>query len=80
MWEWIDRIRAVLNIAEELEQTQEEIKDIRLELRALTRAVVQLQADIRADKAHAETRRENLILHLQREIDRLERRLPPPHD
>lgn len=78
MWEWIDRIRAVLNIAEELEQAQEEIKDIRIELRALTRAVIELRADIRADQQHEQTRRENLILHLREEINRLERRLPPP--
>lgn len=67
-----------MTLAEELKQNREEIKEVRQELRQLVEIVARLDAEFHAAEKYEETERKNLILQLQNELLRFERRLPPP--
>ena len=78
MWRDIyEAIKTVMLLAEELQQNREEIKEIRQELRQLTGIVQRLAADLQHTREREASEREKLILQLQNELLRFDRRLPP---
>lgn len=83
MWQKIsDIVTTVITLAEDIKEYQEELKDVRQELRQLTGIVQRLAARMEANEKTQGIERENLALKLQLELtrmeQRLERRLPPP--
>lgn len=78
MWrDLLDTIKAVVTLAEELKQNRDEIKEVRLELRQLVEIVSRLDAEFHAAEKYEETERRNLILQIQNELLKFERRLSP---
>ena len=65
-------------LLENTEQNKTEIKEIRKELRDLTAEVRSLAFDMRRLAEHDSHEREKLVLRLENELLRFERRLPEP--
>ena len=67
----------VLTFGKELEQNRADIKEVRRDLQSLTLLVQRLADEIRLSDQREVSEREKLILKLQLELLKLERRLPP---
>jgi chromosome segregation ATPase len=86
VWERLYELgRRLFTLTDEMEQTREDIKGIRQELRDLTTAVTQLRSDLNNVKDREANERDKLILQLQNTLLRFERHieqriLPPGKD
>jgi hypothetical protein len=79
MWNQMLKLAARFwRIAEDNDRNRSDIAALREEVQALWRAVDRLQGDVRHNAECERHEREKLILGLQNELLRFERRLPPP--
>ena len=79
MWQkLLDYFTHLLTLAEATQQNKAEIKEIRQELRDLTATVQDLKHELRNTRTHQQHDMEKLMLRLENELLRFERRLSAP--
>jgi hypothetical protein len=77
MWKEILNLGAsLLTFGKELEQNKADIKEIRRDLLNLTLLVQRLSDEIKLTNQHESKEREKLVLQLENELLKFERRLP----
>ena len=77
MWKQIyEALKQLLLLTQQTEQNRVEIKELRQELDDLTSAVELLAYEVRRDRENEAHEREKLVLRLQNELLKFERRLP----
>lgn len=74
--------KTIITLSDDIQKYHAEIKDVRKELRDLTIVVSGLAKEVEHSKDRAAAERKNLLLELENNILRLERRLslPPAKD
>jgi hypothetical protein len=81
MWKRILELGAkLLTLGKELEQNRADIKEVRRDLLNLTLLVQRLSDEIKLTNQREANEREKLVLQLENELLKLERRLLPPKD
>lgn len=70
--------RHLFAVAQKVERHDNEMKQMRQELDALTGTVERILYEIQRDRDATEKDREILLLRLENQLLRFERRLPPP--
>lgn len=70
--------RQIFALAQKVERHDGEMKQMRQDLDRLTKTVEQIIYEIRRDRDASEKDREILLLRLENQLLRFERRLPPP--
>lgn len=73
----INALKAVAVLANDLKRHDEELKQLRTEVRDLTIAVHALAQEIKNEKERSAQRHENLLLEVENRLLRFERALPP---
>jgi len=77
MWKQIFRMATkLLTLTQETERNKTEIKELRKELRELSSLVAGMAHELRRSNENEAHEREKLVLRLQNEMLRFERRLP----
>lgn len=77
MWKQIlEMAKRLLLLAQDTQRNRDEIKELRQELRDLTRAVERLAYEIHRVGEKDEHEREKIVLRVDNELLRFERRLP----
>jgi regulator of replication initiation timing len=71
-------LQTVMTLARDLEQTRNDVKDIRRDIVQLTLAVQHLANQIQLAKQEDASEREKMAMQLQIEFLKFERRLPGP--
>jgi hypothetical protein len=78
MWKKIlDYFTHLLTLAQATQENKAEIKELRQELRDLTYVVHELRAEFRTLRGEQQHNLEKVVLKLENELLRFERRLPP---
>lgn len=72
--------KQILALTQKVERHETDIEKIRVELSTLTKTVERVIYEIRHDRDAAEKDREIVLLRLENQLLRFERRLPPPTD
>ena len=74
----LDALRFVANVTSEIQRLKDQNEEIQAEVRALQQALNDLTTEVRTQHIHDVHERENLMLRLENELLKFERRLPPP--
>jgi chromosome segregation ATPase len=72
--------KRVVNLADDLKRYQEEIKEVRKELRDLTLAVHGIAQELRHAKERGEDAHTRILLEVENRLLKLGRELPPGDD
>jgi hypothetical protein len=81
MWKrLLDLGARLLTLGKELEQNRADIKELRRDLLNLTLLVQRLSDEIKLTNQREANEREKLVLQLENEMLKFERRLPPSKD
>jgi predicted nucleic acid-binding Zn-ribbon protein len=76
MWKQIyEALKQILLLTQQTEQNRVEIKELRQELDDLTSAVERLAYEVRRDRENGAHEREKLVLRLENELLKFERRI-----
>jgi predicted nucleic acid-binding Zn-ribbon protein len=77
MWKQIyEALKQLLLLTQQTERNRVEIKELRQELDDLTSAVERLAYEVRRDRENEAHEREKLVLRLENELLKFERRIP----
>lgn len=80
MWQqFFDSLKKLILLQDQTDQNTAKIKEIQVELKALSAVVRDLIYEVRGNKSDEAHERENMALRLQNEMLKFERRLPPPN-
>jgi uncharacterized protein YoxC len=74
--EFLKLLKAVVTLADDLKRYNDEVKEIRRELRDLTIVVTALAQEVRHSKERAASERANVLLEVENTMLKFERRLP----
>ena len=74
----LDALRFVANVTGEIQRLKAQVETVQAEVRDLQQAMNNLAAEVRVQRIHDAHERENLMLRLENELLKFERRLPPP--
>ncbi len=81
MWQKLsDLARSVLTFGEALQQNRADIKELQHEVRQLSMALQLLAREVQHTRESEKQEREKIILQLENQLLRFERRLPPGKD
>jgi len=79
MWQQLfDGLRKLILLQDQTDQNTAKIKEMQVELKALSAVVRDLIYEVRGNKNDEAHERENMALRLQNELLKFERRLPHP--
>ena len=76
--DYLKILKSLVTLADDVQRYHSELKDVRRELRDLTIVVAGLKQEVEHSKERAAAERKNLLLELENEILKFERRLQLP--
>jgi len=78
--QFLEYARYIFSLTSRIEQSQSEVKQLRQEVERLTDMVQNLAYDVRYSLNDEKHEREKIMLKVENELLRFERRLPSPKD
>lgn len=80
MWQqFLNGLKNLILLQEQTDQNTTKIKEMQIELKALSTVVRDLIYEVRGNKRDETHERETMALRLENELLKFERRLPPPN-
>ena len=79
MWQQIyESLKKLLLLKEQTDKNTSDLKELQREFKELTAVVQHLIYEVRGNRNEEAHERENMMLRLENELLKFERRLPPP--